>query len=580
MTIPGYGRLAPLQLAMLRLAGYRVSLSWQDNSRPLTDTERLAEMAAGLRELRNAVPALATCGVSLAAWHRRLQKEHGASYRHTYGWATTRDKVEAAYADPHYQSLAAELAARFGVATSEEMTMNDADLVDHPLYADIAADPAADEPRLVLADALMQAGEPRGELITLQCELAQILGEQPALSGAWTRSRLHPLIPEKTETRARQITRRQNQLLKEHLEWTPVLEGDGEIALWRGFLASLTLRGLDSWSVERLEALLHQAPLISQLNLLASWGVGCNAGMEGQLLELCSRYIGSSLESLLIQGADDAAIAEVLAKVRFPALRWISFGAQRVPSAIIAALLENPSLSRLEALYAEAGLESAEDVARLLEAPNFTITDLVTPRTSLRRGAAEVLAGCPKLSALRILDVTRTGLGAAGLEALLTSKHAPQGLERLAAAWLQLKGDELSVLADATSLSKLEVLDLESNRFGPAGMDVLGASTKLTALRSLTLRNCRILDEGLEALLASPLFPRLQELNLRSNGLTVEGMLSLSRVSEENALLKLNVNNNKLGVADMTPVWEAPQLAACRIFVEAKKPKGKAKGKE
>src|SRR4051794_7417805 len=40
------------------------------------------------------------------------------------------------------------------------------------LLAAIAADPADDAPRLVLADALIQRGDPWGELIVISCELA------------------------------------------------------------------------------------------------------------------------------------------------------------------------------------------------------------------------------------------------------------------------------------------------------------------------------------------------------------------------------------------------------------------------
>lgn len=42
------------------------------------------------------------------------------------------------------------------------------------LYAAILADPDPDEPRLVYADALQAADDPRGELIAIECELARL----------------------------------------------------------------------------------------------------------------------------------------------------------------------------------------------------------------------------------------------------------------------------------------------------------------------------------------------------------------------------------------------------------------------
>jgi uncharacterized protein (TIGR02996 family) len=48
------------------------------------------------------------------------------------------------------------------------------------LLAEVHAHPDDDAPRLVYADALLERGDPRGELITLQCRLAGALGD-PAL---------------------------------------------------------------------------------------------------------------------------------------------------------------------------------------------------------------------------------------------------------------------------------------------------------------------------------------------------------------------------------------------------------------
>ena len=50
------------------------------------------------------------------------------------------------------------------------------------LSAAILADPDADAPRLVLADALQADGDPRGELIAVQCELARLGCERTRLA--------------------------------------------------------------------------------------------------------------------------------------------------------------------------------------------------------------------------------------------------------------------------------------------------------------------------------------------------------------------------------------------------------------
>ena len=51
------------------------------------------------------------------------------------------------------------------------------DLTQQQLYAAVLAEPDADEPRLVYADYLDERGDPRGEFIRLQCELADLPAE-------------------------------------------------------------------------------------------------------------------------------------------------------------------------------------------------------------------------------------------------------------------------------------------------------------------------------------------------------------------------------------------------------------------
>jgi uncharacterized protein (TIGR02996 family) len=49
-----------------------------------------------------------------------------------------------------------------------------------PLLAEVIADPRAIAPRLVYADTLLEAGEPRGELIQVQCALEELDADDPA----------------------------------------------------------------------------------------------------------------------------------------------------------------------------------------------------------------------------------------------------------------------------------------------------------------------------------------------------------------------------------------------------------------
>jgi uncharacterized protein (TIGR02996 family) len=130
------------------------------------------------------------------------------------------------------------------------------------LYARVAAAPAEVGPRLVLADALQLAGDPRGELIALQLAIADGTadGRAPARAAA---------------------------LEKRHLaEWTAALPGVVHAELDRGFLSAVHLRApgdalehalaRPEWAtVERLEltafggdptALVRRMPLLRALS--------------------------------------------------------------------------------------------------------------------------------------------------------------------------------------------------------------------------------------------------------------------------------------------------------------------------
>src|SRR5947209_8153059 len=94
-------------------------------------------------------------------------------------------------------------------------------MIDHAAYLGrILADPDADAPRLAYADALSAAGDPRGELIRLQCELAPTF-RGVAIPGADAKSA------------------RESELLRAHAdEWTADVRALGATPeLFRGFVA-------------------------------------------------------------------------------------------------------------------------------------------------------------------------------------------------------------------------------------------------------------------------------------------------------------------------------------------------------
>lgn len=106
MTIPFLGRVTPIQMVMLRFAG------WEFDGRR---KPRLLRSHAQLMQAMVTVrPALCRItkrdfGYDLAAWHRYLKRDGG--YSHPYGRAGIYSKVERVIADPLRKRLEAQLTA-------------------------------------------------------------------------------------------------------------------------------------------------------------------------------------------------------------------------------------------------------------------------------------------------------------------------------------------------------------------------------------------------------------------------------------------------------------------------------------
>ena len=76
------------------------------------------------------------------------------------------------------------------------------------------------------------------------------------------------------------------------------------------------------------------------------------------------------------------------------------------------------------------------------------------------------------------------------------------------------------LLAHCPYLNRLEVLELPSCTIGDEGLEALAFSPNLPALTELNLSGNEITDGGFEALLGSPLWPRLRRLDLSLNPLS------------------------------------------------------------
>ncbi len=99
MTIPHWGRLTPVQIYMLSLAGHVIPPPYDEPDIVAPDTERLRSMTEGREDLRRMTGK--DFGFDLASWHDYLIEDEGDwGYTHPYGWRQTRQAVEAAMHSP------------------------------------------------------------------------------------------------------------------------------------------------------------------------------------------------------------------------------------------------------------------------------------------------------------------------------------------------------------------------------------------------------------------------------------------------------------------------------------------------
>jgi uncharacterized protein (TIGR02996 family) len=334
---------------------------------------------------------------------------------------------------------------------------------------DIKQNPDDDTPRLILADWLEEHGDPRGEFVRVQCELAR-----------------HPA---KVRWDA-DLKVRERELLA-HFErewlaplWEDVRRGTTSATFQRG-LIRLRLRADDlfgqAWSRDRTWNAAEAPSWIDQVSL---WNI-----TQPTLAEL--------------------AADPVLARLTALCLRFSGTG--RFPAADI--LADSRQCANLVALEMLDLSIDDNDLCRLARSPYLPqLKRLSLIDNSVRGSAVPELAKCTSLQAL---DLSRNQLGDAGAQAL---SNVPFG--RLATLGLDFNrvGDfGARALAASAALANVRALSLTGNVIGSDGAAALAASPSLANLRMLALGQNMIGAKGADALVKSPHLKQLAVLDLQGN---------------------------------------------------------------
>src|SRR5262245_7926962 len=211
----------------------------------------------------------------------------------------------------------------------------------------IQADPDADGPRLVFADWLQERGDPRGEFVRLQVELARLADDDPRR-------------PELAVREQRLLAHHASAWLDELPELPPGVEwGPFE----RGFVASVTAadwRAYTTAAIQFFDLGTARGLRLFRLDDAGELGAslflgrftsldlrGCRAGRAVAEVIGGSRYV-TKLAALDLSGNDlDGPAARALAAGRLEALTLLDLANNRIPDAGVKSLARGPALGRL-----------------------------------------------------------------------------------------------------------------------------------------------------------------------------------------------------------------------------------------
>jgi uncharacterized protein (TIGR02996 family) len=447
--------------------------------------------------------------------------------------------------------------------------MND---VDRFLQA-IRESPYDDNLRLVFADWLEDHGDPRGEMMRLEVELARLSEDDPQRVS---------------------LQQASFQLQQQHAaQWLGPLREIADCSFPRG---QLTLVARADEFLPLLYLASGDYPWIERLQLSEIIPDGCNRLTELErlpnltALDLSHNHLGRKLAGALLQLPNRAFLAELslwqnaLGDIdfidltrcgRFERLKVLDLSSNNLSwwfdVALFGRLLSDafPQLDTLDLRGNPIDLEGLSELGRYTE--HERLRKLYLGHCHLTNAAARHLAEAPHLSGLRLLMLAGNQIDSAGVSALAGSPELtaveklylgnnPLGVEGAAnlvrsALWPRLEalslfacriGDAGLVALAESGPTRLTWLDLAENGVGPAGIASLARSPLAATLTNLDLAGNVIGDAGAQELAESPHLNKLRRLDLQDNDLTDVGVTILANSPCLENLRVLNVGRNPI----------------------------------
>lgn len=304
---------------------------------------------------------------------------------------------------------------------------------DRALVEEIRLRPQDTLPRLVYADYLEERGEPRGEFIRVQCELAELTVGDPSRAA---------------------LLNREQELLRSHGEsWLAPLRRLGA----RGVSVRCFQRGLIERVALRADALAQGAESLIEVE--------------------------PALTAVEVSGAS-RDVAKLLELALPPQIEELDFSAGQLDADWVLQVSDAPWVSQVVTLGLEFNRLEDEGIDALVRRPWSRLRGLRLGSNRLTPPSMRRLGGWEALPRLESLDLQLNQVGEAGMRHL-SDWHAPR-LRRL-----NLSGCQLGTLAGlrAARLPALAHLELRNNAISSAEWRELRDSERGRNLRRLDTRN-------------------------------------------------------------------------------------------
>ena len=406
--------------------------------------------------------------------------------------------------------------------------------------AEILANPTAVEPRLVFADWLDENGDPRGEFIQVQCQLADLdLRDQRRIDLEYQLRDLWALYGDQWKSTATDGNKIENCKI-ENGEFTRgmiesvTMQSDHFLNHHESLLYRFPLQGVRLLDPMRSLKRVAACPSLSKLSSLNLQGGDILPGELKQFLQSPNlenlNHIGISIQGLGRNSIMLIARSETLPNLRSLSLSPTDADHRNLPALATSEVGRN--LRRLSLRYSSIRDEELRSLAYKDVFPNLESLDL-SENVVFFADAFQEFAGSPRFCKLHNLSMQNCRL------------------ERL----------DVAFLGGLRLPSEMRTLNLDTARLHAESAKNFAKSSLLHGLVELSASGCEMTDQGLIALLFAGDMPLLRTLKLCRNDFTDVAAKAIANWPESSHLTSLELSDNQIGDDGITAIAQSPHLA-------------------